>query len=93
LEQEVSQWLMNWFSGRSKRAHDSTGMLDTNYFEAGLLSSAEVVEFVTEIEARFGIQFSEGDLSDARFVTISGLTQLIEQHLRPASTSRVVDGM
>lgn len=84
---------MDWFSGRSKAAHHPAGMLDTNYFEAGLLSSAEVVEFVTEIEERFGIQFSEGDLSDERFVTISGLSQLIERHLRPASANSIVDGM
>lgn len=93
MGQQVSQWLVEWFSGRAKGALSRTGLEGVNYFEAGLLTSAEVVEFVTEIEDKFGIQFSESDLSDERFVSISGLSQLIEQHLRPASASSAADGM
>ena len=37
----------------------------------------EVVEFVTEIEQQFAIQFSDRDLQDPRFVTIGGLAELI----------------
>jgi acyl carrier protein len=48
-----------------------------DYFAAGWLTSMEVVEFVTEIEHRFGIQFSDADLQDPRFVTIGGMTELI----------------
>ncbi len=39
----------------------------------------EVVEFVTEIEQQFGMQFSDQDLQDPRFVTIAGLAELIEE--------------
>ena len=89
----MSGWLTQWFSARTKGGGDATDLLEVNYFEAGLLSSAEVVEFVTEIEERFGIEFSEGDLHDERFVTISGLAQLIEQHLRPAGAPIAADGI
>ena len=37
----------------------------------------EVVEFVTEIEQEFAMQFSDCDLQDPRFVTIDGLAELI----------------
>ncbi len=37
----------------------------------------EVVEFVTEIEQEFAMQFSDRDLQDPRFVTIEGITELI----------------
>ena len=37
----------------------------------------EVVEFVTEIEQRFAMQFSDRDLQDARFVTMDSLAELI----------------
>ena len=88
----MSQWLLQWFSGRAKTNSGSpAGLLNVNYFEEGLLSSAEVVEFVTEIEEKFGIQFSDSDLSDERFVTISGLSHLIEQHLKPASAGGAPD--
>jgi acyl carrier protein len=83
LGEQVSRWLREWFASRAKAgARSSAEMLDVNYFEAGLLTSAEVVEFVTEIEEKFGMQFSESDLSDERFVTISGLSQLIEHRLQ-----------
>ena len=48
----------------------------------------EVVEFVTEIEQRFGMQFSDRDLQDARFVTIAGLTELILERSTETSESR-----
>lgn len=37
----------------------------------------EVVEFVTEIESQFEIQFLDQDMQDPRFATIAGLTSLI----------------
>jgi acyl carrier protein len=48
----------------------------------------EVVEFVTEIEQEFGMQFSDGDLQDPRFVTIDGLAELILQRSTQTSESR-----
>jgi len=81
LRAEVQQWLTDWFLSRSK-PRSKTGkptdvQLDLDYFEAGWLTSMEVVEFVTEIEQTFGMQFSDRDLQDPRFVTIAGLTELI----------------
>jgi acyl carrier protein len=48
----------------------------------------EVVEFVTDIEHRFGMQFSDRDLQDPRFVTIAGLAELILQRSIETSESR-----
>jgi acyl carrier protein len=62
--------------GKTSQLPDSS-FVDLDYFAAGWLTSMEVVEFVTEIEHRFGIQFSDGDLQDPRFVTIGGMTELI----------------
>ena len=62
---------------RGKIGPLSSQSVDIDYFEAGWLTSMEVVEFVTEIEDQFGMQFSDRDLQDPRFVTIAGLTELI----------------
>jgi acyl carrier protein len=93
LKAEVQDWLTNWFAGRAKiEAKIGKSLpktpLDTDYFEAGWLTSMEVVEFVTEIEQRFGIQFSDRDLQDPRFVTIAGLTELILARSTETSASR-----
>lgn len=81
MKAQVRSWLENWFVARGKigkRAPET--LCDTDYFEAGWLTSMEVVEFVTEIEQRFGMQFSDLDLQDRRFVTIAGLTEVILEH-------------
>ncbi|MFZ0436714.1 MAG: acyl carrier protein, partial [Candidatus Sulfotelmatobacter sp.] len=76
----VREWLTDWFVSRAKIGKQvRESLLNVDYFEAGWLTSMEVVEFVTDIEQRFGIQFSDRDLQDPRFVTIAGLAELILQ--------------
>jgi acyl carrier protein len=93
LRDQVQDWLMDWFIARGKltkkigeTAPDT--LRNTDYFEAGWLTSMEVVEFVTEIELHFGMQFSESDLQDRRFVTMAGLAELILARSTQASQSR-----
>jgi acyl carrier protein len=77
LKEQASQWLCDWFVSRRKFRGDTARLLDINYFDAGLLTSLEVIEFVSEIEGRFGMEFSEQDFQDLRFVTVAGLAELI----------------
>jgi len=89
LKAQVQDWLTNWFVARVKIGKSAPETLrDTDYFEAGWLTSMEVVEFVKEIEQRFGMQFSDRDLQDPRFVTIAGLTELILERSTETSQSR-----
>ena len=89
MREQVQTWLREWFASREKISKTSReNPLDIDYFAAGWLSSMEVVEFVMEIEGQFGIQFSESDLQDRRFVTISGLTDLILKHSTNAEQVR-----
>jgi acyl carrier protein len=77
LKEQASEWLCDWFVSRRKFKGDILQLPEMNYFDAGLLTSLEVIEFVSEIEDRFGVQFSEQDFQDPRFVTIAGLSELI----------------
>lgn len=86
---QVQEWLINWFVARAKIDKSAPETLrDIDYFEGGWLTSMEVVEFVTEVEQRFGMQLSDRDLQDPRFVTIAGLTELILEHSTQISESR-----
>lgn len=85
----VQTWIIDWFVSRSKLGKaEPESVCDMDYFEAGWLTSMEVVEFVTEIEQQFGMQFSDRDLQDARFVTIAGLAELITERLGQPSPTR-----
>jgi acyl carrier protein len=92
LRLNVQAWLAEWFVARGKirkaALEDLRDTLNaTDYFEAGWLTSMEVVEFVTDIENQFDIQFTDRDLQDVRFVTIAGLTDLIlERSTQTSST-------
>ena len=89
MKKQTQDWLTNWFVARGKIRNSAPAALhDTDYFEAGWLTSMEVVEFVTEIEQQFGMQFSDRDLQDPRFVTIAGLTELILERSPETSQSR-----
>ena len=89
MKAQVQEWLTKWFVARAKIGKSAPADVgDTDYFEAGWLTSMEVVEFVTEIEQRFGMQFSDRDLQDPRFVTIAGLTELILERSTETSESR-----
>lgn len=88
---QVRQWLIDWFVARGKidkQIDTEKKKSDTDYFAAGWLTSMEVVEFVMEIEQHFGMQFSDRDLQDPRFVTISGLSELILERSTETSDSR-----
>ncbi len=89
MKETIQEWLKHWFVGRGKIGPQaSETILNKDYFEAGWLTSMEVVEFVTEIEQQFGMQFSDRDLQDSRFVTIAGLTDLILERSTETSESR-----
>jgi acyl carrier protein len=89
LKIDVQAWLKDWFVRRSKPGKRAGGsLLDIDYFLAGWLTSMEVVEFITEIEQQFGMQFSDDDMQDPRFVTIAGLAELILQRSTQSHESR-----
>jgi acyl carrier protein len=97
LRADAEEWLVDWFVARQKIKRDShkgqshdlrNNLRNTDYFNAGWLTSMEVVEFVTEIEQHFEMQFTDSDLQDSRFVTIAGLAELILERSTQTSESR-----
>lgn len=87
--EQVEDWILAWFESRGKIRmpdHENRDALrTTNYFDAAWLTSMEVVEFVTEIEQQFAMQFTDSDLQDSRFGTIGGVARLIIEHISPVN--------
>lgn len=77
MNQEVSSWVVNWFSARGKLVCRAEEALPIDYLQAGLLTSLEIVEFVGALEDHFAIQLSEEQMQDPRFSTIGGIADLI----------------
>lgn len=76
-KQEISNWVVDWFSSRAKLRCSPQEALSIDYLESGLLTLLEIVEFVAQLEDRFGMQFSEAQMQDPRFSTIGGIAELV----------------
>ena len=71
----VQEWIIQTLSNRA--THQVILEVHDNYLEKGVIDSFGLMEFIEEIEQNFSIQFSNSEFSDRRFVTISGLTEII----------------
>ena len=87
MNQEVSNWLLTWFSSRDKIRVSASQALTIDYLQSGLLTSLEIVELVSDIESHFAIQFSEAEMQDQRFSTIGGIAELVEAALNRGRSS------
>jgi acyl carrier protein len=85
MREDVSGWIVDWFSSRGKVHCGAREALGIDYLQSGLLTSLEIVELVSEIEDHFGMQFSETEMQDPRFSTVGGLAELVTMVLGQAS--------
>ena len=73
-------FLLQWFGKLGPIPGDSPEQkLQTNFFEAGLVDSFGVIELVSAIEEKYGIQFSETHFQERRFSTIGGLSEIMSE--------------
>jgi D-alanine--poly(phosphoribitol) ligase subunit 2 len=74
----VTQWLLAWFRMKDRVVADELAG-DVNYFEAGLIDSIGVIDLIANIEETFEIRFSHEHFQERRFVTITGLAEIIDE--------------
>ncbi len=72
-------WLAEWFSERAPQR--SLGPTE-NYFEAEVIDSFAVIEFIEAIETHFHCRFDDTDFQDRRFSSIAGLAEIIGEKTR-----------
>jgi acyl carrier protein len=79
-EEEIRDWLIQWFKKNALLTEDEiSSKIDENYFQRGWIDSFQFISFLTEIEGRFHIHFSNAEFQDRTFSTIEGLTEIIEK--------------
>lgn len=79
---EVAQTLRSWIEKTSRSVLTD----DENFFEAGHIDSLEAINLVERIEQEFGIRFENREFQDRRFVTVSGLAEIISDKVRVHSS-------
>ena len=71
---DCTEWLIKWFGERGSLPDNFS---EQNYFDLGLIDSFEVLELIDDVEGEFGIAFTDLHFQDRRFVTVSGLSEII----------------
>ncbi len=76
--EEIKNWLVQWFSNNSSKSTDEVlELISEDYFTSGLIDSFGFLSLLSDIEERFGTTFSNEDMLDRSFATISGLANII----------------
>jgi len=78
--EEIENWMIDWFSKNTISSQEEVTMnVDKNFFEQSWIDSLKFIEFITDIEEKFGIIFNNNEFQDRSFSTIIGLSKIIER--------------
>jgi acyl carrier protein len=67
-----------WLSEEFKKINPDTYLdPNDNYIQKGVIDSLGLIELIENIESHFGIRFEEKHLTDKKFVSIKGLSEII----------------
>lgn len=81
--QSEREWIENWFVKNAKIGKDDLRKLQNdNYIEKGLIDSFGFIQLVNDIEKRYQIVFEDDDFENEHFFIISGLINIVEQHVK-----------
>ena len=78
----IKDWIINWFDNHTDilKNEIENGVLE-NYFEKGWIDSLQFISFITELEKKFKIKFSNEEFQNRSFTTIAGITIIIEEKM------------
>ena len=71
MTENVENWLIEWFTkNTSSNNEEIISSLNENFFEKNWMDSLKFIEFISNIEAKFGIVFDNNEFQDRSFSTI-----------------------
>ena len=78
----VKEWIIDWFV---KNSNMEKNVLEQNTKDDFLakcwIDSLKFVEFISDIEGKFNIKFSNTEFQNRMFSTVEGLVQIIEDKI------------
>ncbi|MGH9761886.1 MAG: acyl carrier protein [Blastocatellia bacterium] len=81
----LSESLMQFLREAASGARVSLPDRDSSLFLSGVLDSFSLVDFVTVIEAEYGIKVDDPDLRPENFDSIARVEQFIDQSMKKAA--------
>ena len=76
---DIESWLVDWFIEKTGINKDEIlKKLEENYLELGWIDSLKFISFITDIEEKFKVHFSNDSFQDRNFSTVKGLAKIID---------------
>jgi acyl carrier protein len=78
----VLDWILDWFEENTTVSRqDAINDRNLNYFEKRWMDSFKFILFISEIEEKFCISFSNEEFQNREFATISGLCSIVQRKI------------
>ena len=75
-------WDIEWFEQNTSIQKDEIiKNLEENYLELGWIDSLKFISFITDIEEKFKIRFSNDSFQDRNFSTVKGLSKIVREYV------------
>jgi acyl carrier protein len=79
---DIEKWIIDWFEQNTGIQKDEIiKNLEENYLELGWIDSLKFISFVTDIEEKFKIRFSNDSFQDRNFSTVKGLSKIVREYV------------
>jgi len=79
---DIEKWIIGWFEQNTSIQKDEIiKNLDENYLELGWIDSLKFISFITDIEEKFKIRFSNDSFQDRDFSTMKGLSKIVSGYV------------
>jgi len=79
---EIKEWIMSWFEKNADLSREEIEKnLSSNYLSKGWIDSFKFISFISDIEKKFEISFSNDEFQNRMFATIDGLTEIIAKKI------------
>lgn len=80
MSDDIKNWIAEWFKENTDLKEGEIGEKE-NYFEKGWIDSFKFISFITNIEEKFDIRFSNDEFQDRSFSTIEGIVEIIQRKI------------
>jgi acyl carrier protein len=77
---EVKEFVLNYFIKKTNKDKEDI-LCDISYFDEGYIDSLGVFELISILEEQFDFEFEDDDFQNRDFVTIHGISKIIEDKL------------
>lgn len=82
MDNMVKEKVVDWFCNHTDAEQSEIlEHLEVNYFDAEYLDSFSFIEFISDMEEAFQIEFEHDQFEDRNFSTIQGMIDIISKML------------